>query len=124
MVAQARRRNAQGMQEGLVDLRWGSVEQLPFADGQFDRALAANSLHHWPNPITNLWEVQRVLKPGGRLVIAQQPVWAAKDADDLPVRRRTYRADHDRGVRAGRDGLPTHVASAHDLRAGCQTEVG
>jgi SAM-dependent methyltransferase len=82
MVGQARRRNAQAIQEGRADLRWGSVEQLPFADGHFDRVLAANSLHHWPNPIANLWEVQRVLKPGGRLVIAQQPVWVTKDADD------------------------------------------
>jgi SAM-dependent methyltransferase len=82
MMAQARRRNARAIQAGRVDLRQGSVERLPFADAQFDRALAANSFHHWPNPTANLWEVMRVLKPGGRLVIAQQPVWAARDADD------------------------------------------
>jgi ubiquinone/menaquinone biosynthesis C-methylase UbiE len=83
MMTQARRRNARAIQEGRVDLRQGSVERLPFADAQFDRVLAANSFHHWPNPIANLWEVMRVLKPGGRLVIAQQPVWTARDADDF-----------------------------------------
>jgi SAM-dependent methyltransferase len=83
MMTQARRRNARAIQEGRVDLRQGSVERLPFADAEFDRVLAANSFHHWPNPIANLWEVMRVLKPGGRLVIAQQPVWTARDADDV-----------------------------------------
>jgi ubiquinone/menaquinone biosynthesis C-methylase UbiE len=82
MVEQARRRNTGAIGEGRVDLRFGSVELLPFADGAFDRALAVNSQHHWPNPTANLREVRRVLKPGGVIVIAEQPVWAEPDADD------------------------------------------
>ncbi len=82
MVAQARRRNAAAIGRGQVDLRHGLVELLPFADGEFDRALAVNSQHHWPRPVANLREVRRVLKPGGVMVIAEQPVWEKEGADD------------------------------------------
>lgn len=82
MVARARRRNATAIDRGLVDLRHGSVALLPFPDDTFDRALAVNSLHHWPQPVANLREVRRVLKPGGIVVIAEQPVWEKAGADD------------------------------------------
>jgi SAM-dependent methyltransferase len=82
LVGQARRRNAEAVHAGQVALRWGSVEQLPFPDATFDRILAVNSLHHWPNAEENLREVRRVLKAGGRLLIAEQPVWAGAGSDD------------------------------------------
>lgn len=82
MVAQARRRNATAIAKGLVDLRYGSVALLPFPDDTFDRALAVNSQHHWPQPAANLREVRRVLKPGGVIIIAEQPLWEKAGADD------------------------------------------
>lgn len=83
MVNLARRRNAKAIREGRVDLRYSSVELLPFPDASFDRAVAVNSQHHWPHPVANLREVRRVLKPGGVIVIAEQPVWEKADADDF-----------------------------------------
>jgi SAM-dependent methyltransferase len=57
MVALARERG--------VDARAGDVGQLPFADGEFDAALAAWMLYH----VSDLDpELARVLRPGGRLV--------------------------------------------------------
>jgi ubiquinone/menaquinone biosynthesis C-methylase UbiE len=82
LVGQAKRRNAEAVRAERVALHWGSVEQLPFPDAMFDRILAVNSLHHWPNIEENLREVRRVLKAGGLLLIAEQPVWAAAGADD------------------------------------------
>jgi ubiquinone/menaquinone biosynthesis C-methylase UbiE len=82
MVDQARRRNAVAIARGKVDLRHGSVALLPFPDGMFDRALAVNSQEHWPHPLANLREVRRVVKPGGFIVIAEQPVWDKTGADD------------------------------------------
>ena len=82
MAGQARRRNAELVKQGKVDLRHGSVALLPFPDNTFDKALAVNSQEHWPHPLANLREVRRVLKPGGILVIAEQPVWAKTGADD------------------------------------------
>jgi SAM-dependent methyltransferase len=85
MVSQTRLHNAAAIETGRVDLHWGSVASLPFADGRFDRFLAVNSFHHWPQPEANLLEVKRVLRLGGVLVIAEQPVWAANDADDCCI---------------------------------------
>jgi SAM-dependent methyltransferase len=40
---------------------------LPFREGSFDTVLANNILEHLYEPLVSLKEVQRVLKPGGRL---------------------------------------------------------
>lgn len=73
MVEQARKYNAAAIRAGLVELRHGSVEVLPYGDAMFDKAFAINSLLFWPQPVENLKEIKRVLKPGGRVAIAHQP---------------------------------------------------
>lgn len=70
MLAQARKRNRRAIAVGRVDLRLGSVAELPFADQTFDKVLAINSLHHWPSPLQGLQEVRRVLKEGGTVLLA------------------------------------------------------
>ena len=44
------------------------AESLPFADGQFDAAMAVLSDHHWSDPIAGLREMQRVAR---RVVVFQ-----------------------------------------------------
>jgi SAM-dependent methyltransferase len=51
-----------------VDARVGDVQELPFADGEFDLVLAAWVLFHVPDLDRGLAEIARVLRPGGRLV--------------------------------------------------------
>ena len=46
----------------------GDVQELPFADGIFDCAVAAWMLYHVPDLDRALRELARVLRPGGRLV--------------------------------------------------------
>jgi SAM-dependent methyltransferase len=53
-----------------VDARLGDVQDLPFADGIFDVAVAAWMLYHAPDLDRALLELRRVLAPGGRLVAA------------------------------------------------------
>jgi SAM-dependent methyltransferase len=36
------------------------AESLPFADGAFDAAMAIATVHHWPDPVAGLREMQRV----------------------------------------------------------------
>jgi ubiquinone/menaquinone biosynthesis C-methylase UbiE len=45
------------------------VEALPFADGAFDTAVSASTLHDWTDPRAGMAEVRRVLRPGGTLLL-------------------------------------------------------
>jgi SAM-dependent methyltransferase len=51
-----------------VDARIADVQALPFADGEFDCAVAAWMLYHVPDLDRGIAELARVLRPGGRLV--------------------------------------------------------
>jgi ubiquinone/menaquinone biosynthesis C-methylase UbiE len=73
MVRQAARRNARAIAEGRVDLRCGSAEHLAFGDETFDKIAAINSMQLWPDAVTGMREVRRVLKGGGRLVVGFTP---------------------------------------------------
>lgn len=46
------------------------AEQLPFADGAFDRVICQGSLDHFADPGAFMREAARVLAPDGRVVIA------------------------------------------------------
>ena len=53
-----------------VDVRRGDMEALPIDDAQLDAAVVALVLHHVPEPARALAEMHRVLKSGGRVLIA------------------------------------------------------
>jgi SAM-dependent methyltransferase len=53
-----------------VDVYVGDVQELGFADGEFDVAVAAWMLYHVPDLDRGIAELARVLRPGGRLVVA------------------------------------------------------
>jgi ubiquinone/menaquinone biosynthesis C-methylase UbiE len=73
MVRQATFRNAAAIDANRVGLRQGSVEDLLFENGTFDKVLAINSMQVWPNAVTGLREIQRVMKRGGRVALAFTP---------------------------------------------------
>nr|MBA2529198.1 class I SAM-dependent methyltransferase [Euzebyales bacterium] len=65
---------ANGRRLGLdVHGRVADVEALPYDDAGFDLVLGHAFVHHLPDPDTALAELRRVLRPGGRLVIAGEP---------------------------------------------------
>jgi ubiquinone/menaquinone biosynthesis C-methylase UbiE/DNA-binding transcriptional ArsR family regulator len=53
-----------------VQLIQGRIEDLPLESASLDLALVVHLLHHVADPSAALAEVARVLRPGGRLVIA------------------------------------------------------
>jgi ubiquinone/menaquinone biosynthesis C-methylase UbiE len=81
MVVQASKRNAATIRSGRVLLRQGAESPLPFEDNKFNKVFAVNSMQFWSNPIVGLEDVRRVLKPGGRVVITIQPMWAKTEEE-------------------------------------------
>ena len=73
MLRQARRRNAEGIRRGVVDLRLASVDALPALDAPFDKILAVNAMLFWTEPDARLEELRRLLRPGGLIAVAHQP---------------------------------------------------
>lgn len=47
-----------------------SVEQMLFSADVFDKIITVESFYFWPDPLEDLGEVRRVLKPGGRFILA------------------------------------------------------
>jgi ubiquinone/menaquinone biosynthesis C-methylase UbiE len=68
-VTATKRMNAHWMDLGRVEIRQGSVSQLPFPDGMFDLVTAVETHFWWPNLPADIREVFRVMKPGGTLVL-------------------------------------------------------
>jgi ubiquinone/menaquinone biosynthesis C-methylase UbiE len=69
MLRQASRRNRRFIRDGRVDIKLGSVLQLPYLDSLFDKVFAVNSFHTWPDQQKALREIHRVLKVGGILLL-------------------------------------------------------
>jgi demethylmenaquinone methyltransferase/2-methoxy-6-polyprenyl-1,4-benzoquinol methylase/phosphoethanolamine N-methyltransferase len=70
MIAVARRKvNRVGLE---IDFRVGVIESLPYPNETFDAVTSSMMMHHLPEhlQVKGLAEIRRVLKPGGRLLIA------------------------------------------------------
>lgn len=71
---------ARAEREGMANVHFveGSAEALPFGDGHFTLVTSRHAPHHFRRVDLFLAEVFRVLKPGGRLVLADQVSGAAE----------------------------------------------
>lgn len=73
MIHQAHRRNAAAIGRGRVKLIHSPVELLSTTDRPFDAALAVNNAGRWPDPTTQLRDIGRLLRAGGRIALVSQP---------------------------------------------------
>ncbi len=55
---------------GNIEYRVIDIQDIPFADHQFDAVIANMMLYHVPDPVRGLHEVRRVLKDGGTFYCA------------------------------------------------------
>jgi ubiquinone/menaquinone biosynthesis C-methylase UbiE len=68
-------REAGEVPEGAeADVKEGDALSLPFADGEFDRVVAAEFLEHSPDDLGALRELVRVTRPGGAVALTV-PRW-------------------------------------------------
>jgi len=70
MVDEFRARSGAGGMAGAVDVRVGDGQQLPFETAAYDGAFSMFGLMFFPDRAAGLREMKRVLKPGGRAVVA------------------------------------------------------
>ena len=78
MLSLAKQRLARSGAEN-VDFMEAMAEDLPFQPGEFDLLVTRLSLHHFPDIQAVLAECRRVLRPHGRLVVAD--IVTSEDAD-------------------------------------------
>ena len=52
-----------------VEFRVAASDELPYEDGAFTAVLCTSSFHHYPDAAATVREMERVLAPGGRIVI-------------------------------------------------------
>jgi len=103
LLAHARER-ARGQPH--VSFLRGDGTALPFADGSFDLAATARTLHHVERPEALLGELVRVTRPGGRVLVVDH--LAPSDPD---------RADALHAFERARDPSHTRLLGDAELRA-------
>ena len=77
-VAVANRTNGRWIDMARVEIREGSVSQLPFSEDVFDLVTAVETHFWWPDLPADMREVLKVLKPGGKLMIIAEVYRGAK----------------------------------------------
>ena len=87
-VAAARKTNARLINAGKIDIRHGSVSQLPFANDTFDLVTAIETHLFWPDLPNDFREIFRVLKSGGALLIVAEIYKGGKHLEG--VRRKIF----------------------------------
>jgi ubiquinone/menaquinone biosynthesis C-methylase UbiE len=65
---------------------------LPYDEGAFDTVFMANLLHIIPEPEKAIREARRVLKPGGRLIVASFTAHGMRSSDKMSMGSRYIKA--------------------------------
>jgi ubiquinone/menaquinone biosynthesis C-methylase UbiE len=73
MVRLARKRLRRGIEAGRAEISLASSAKIPHPDQRFDAAMAMHVVYFWNEPLADLREVRRVLRPGGRVLLGYRP---------------------------------------------------
>lgn len=73
---------------------WGDAQDLPFGDGSFDTVVSFHVIEHTESPQRVLAEAFRVLRPGGRVLLAVPFMWGLHEAPRDFHRLTSYGLDH------------------------------
>ena len=70
MIAQARDRARAEHLDNVAFIEGDVSGRLPFEEGAFTAIVCTTAFHHFPRPLDTIGELGRVVRPGGRVVIA------------------------------------------------------
>ena len=78
-------------ERGLMNVKLGAAEALPYEDGAFDLVTALDVVEHLDDDLGGLREMHRVLRPGGRvLLFVPTFMWLWGIQDVVSNHRRRY----------------------------------
>jgi ubiquinone/menaquinone biosynthesis C-methylase UbiE len=60
-----------GSEGSAVEFHTAAAEKLPLPNGSVDAVVSSVSAHHWEDREKGFAELARVLRPGGRMVLAE-----------------------------------------------------
>lgn len=98
------------VREGRIGFHLGGSERLPYPDRSFDKAYTVHTVYFWRAPLEHLTEIHRVLRPGGRFVLAFRPAEDARFCATYPSEVYCIRPEDevaDLVCRAGFDAVDT-----------------
>ena len=99
-----------------------AAERLPFERDSFDAAVTAVSAHHWEDAAAGMRELGRVVRPGGRVVVAD----VGRLGPALDLLRRVFVADieHHHGWAPGDLASLLYAGGFKDVRTKSQRLLG
>lgn len=73
-VKKSTKLNQEAIDKGIVEIKQGSVSNLPYFDETFNIVTAFETVYFWPDFVSDLKEVNRVLKKNGLIFICNEAV--------------------------------------------------
>ncbi len=69
MVEEATKINKELIEKGVVEIKHGEIENIPYPDNSFDKICTINTVYFWGSPEKALSEIKRVLKKDGYFAV-------------------------------------------------------
>ncbi|HYG37391.1 MAG TPA: class I SAM-dependent methyltransferase [Cytophagales bacterium] len=81
MVEEASARNNFWVKNNRASFKLSDASKLPFNADYFDKIFTVNTLYFWEDPVEELNEIKRVLKPGGLFILS---IRTKRSMENLP----------------------------------------